>query len=249
MLSIGAAGTGAALGEHAAETRKRLAAALGLLDPGRSWHVDRTTILRIADWQGQVIATLARMGQTLMGLTASGVEEVSLGAPGASSTMPQKRNPVGPSTLLALSNQFTGLRAGLQAAAIHQHQRDGAAWFTEWMVVPQLSLSLAAALHHAKSLATDISPRPIQMHATLNDGLGLIHAEALSFALAEFMPRPEAQQVTKRLCREAEDKRAPLADLARADYPDLPADLFDPAVQIGHAQSDALNFVNRARRL
>ena len=245
----GAAGTGAALGEHAAETRKRLAAALGLLDPGRSWHVDRTPILRIADWQGQVMATLARMGQTLMGLTASGVEEVSLGAPGASSTMPQKRNPVGPSTLLALSNQFTGLRAGLQAAAIHQHQRDGAAWFTEWMVVPQLSLSLAAALHHAKSLATDISPRPIQMHATLNDGLGLIHAEALSFALAEFMPRPEAQQVTKRLCREAEDKRAPLADLARADYPDLPADLFDSAVQIGHAQSDALNFVNRARRL
>lgn len=245
----GSAGTGAALGEQAAETRKRLAGALGLLDPKRSWHVDRTPVLRIADWQGQVMATLARMGQSLIGLTASGVEEVSLGAPGASSTMPQKQNPVGPSALLALSNQFTGLRAGLQTAAIHQHQRDGAAWFTEWMVVPQLSLSLAAALHHAKLLATDISPRPVQMHATLNDGLGLIHAEALSFALAEIMPRPDAQQVTKRLCREAQDKRAPLADLARADYPDLPADLFDPATQIGHAQSDALNFVKRARRL
>ena len=35
----GAAGTGSALGPKAAETRAQLAQALGLQDPGRSWHV------------------------------------------------------------------------------------------------------------------------------------------------------------------------------------------------------------------
>jgi len=245
----GAAGTGSALGPQAAETRAALAKALGLNDPKRSWHVDRGPILRIADWQGRVMAALSHMAQSMVGLTMTGIGEIALGAPGASSTMPQKQNPVGPSAIIALGHQFTGQRATLQAAAAHQHQRDGGAWFAEWMAVPQLALSLATALHHAKTLVDGVAPHPVQMHSALTGGLGLIHAEALSFALAELMPRPEAQAVTKKLCRDAQDKQVPLGDLARADYPALPADLFDPAQQMGHAAADAQAFVARAQAL
>jgi len=245
----GAAGTGSALGAHVAETRAGLAGALGLGDPGRSWHTDRGPILRIADWQGQVTAALAHMGQTLIGLTTSEVAEITLGAAGASSTMPQKQNPVGPSAMVALGHQFTGLRAGLQNAAAHQHQRDGVAWFAEWMVVPQLALSLAAALQHAKELSKGIAPQPLQMHATLESNLGLIHAEALSFALAEMMPRPEAQAKAKALCLEARDKRVPLQRLAQADYPDLADVVFDPAQGMGQAAHDALTFATRTKSL
>ena len=245
----GAAGTASALGPHAAQTRSALAQALGLVDPGRSWHIDRAPILRVADWQGRVTAALAHMGQTLLGLTATGIEEVSLGKVGASSTMPQKQNPVAPSALLALGHQFTGLRASLQSAAAHQHQRDGAAWFTEWMVLPQLALSCAAALGHARRLTDSFGPQPIQMHTALDGGIGLVHAEALSFALTDRMPRPEAQQVSKRLCRDAQEKRVPLAELARADYPDLPEDLFDPARQMGAAPAEARAFAERVAKL
>ncbi len=245
----GAAGTGSALGPAAAETRKALAAGLGLQDPGRSWHTDRTPLLRIADWQGQVMATLAHMGQTLIGLTASEAGEVALGGSGASSTMPQKQNPVRPSALVALGHHFTGARASLQAAAVHQHQRDGAAWFTEWMVVPQLGLCLASALQHAKALSAGLTPHPVQMHAALEGNLGLIHAEALSFALADLMPRPEAQAKAKALCLDARDKRIPLPQLAFADYPDLPADLFDPAQGLGRAAAEAQAFAARAAAL
>ena len=245
----GAAGTGSALGAHVAETRAGLAGALGLGDPGRSWHTDRGPILRIADWQGQVTAALAHMGQTLIGLTTSEVAEITLGAAGGSSTMPQKQNPVGPSAMVALGHQFTGLRAGLQNAAAHQHQRDGVAWFAEWMVVPQLALSLAAALQHAKVLSKGIAPQPLQMHATLESNLGLIHAEALSFALAEMMPRPEAQAKAKALCLEARDKRVPLQRLAQADYPDLADVVFDPAQGMGQAAHDALTFATRTKSL
>ena len=63
------------------------------------------------------------------------------------------------------------------------------------------------------------------------------------------MSRPEAQAITKKLCREAQDKQVPLGDLARADYPQLSADLFDPAHQMGHAIADAKAFVARAQAL
>ena len=89
------------------------------------------------------------------------------------------------------------------------------------MVVPQLALSLAASLTHARRLSAGLTPQPVRMHNTLDGNLGLIHAEALSFALAEMMPRPEAQAKAKALCREAGEKRIPLQKLALADYPDL----------------------------
>lgn len=245
----GAAGTASALGPKAAETRAGLARALGLNDPGRSWHVDRGPVLRIADWQGRVMGALGHMAQSTIGLTMTGIGEASLGTAGASSTMPQKQNPVAPSAIIALGHQFTGQRATLQAASVHQHQRDGGAWFTEWMAVPQLALSLAAALQHAKALARGLTPHPVQMHRALTSDLDLIHAEALSFALAETMPRPEAQDITKRLCREAQEKQIPLGKLARADYPNLPEALFDPAHQSGQAAADAGAFVKRAKSL
>ncbi|MEX3314684.1 lyase family protein [Sulfitobacter sp. PS-8MA] len=245
----GAAGTASALGPGAAQTRADLARALGLHDPGRNWHADRGPILRIADWQGRVMAALAHMGQSLLGLTGSETQELALSQAGGSSTMPQKQNPVSPSVLVALNHQQGGLRASLQAAAVHQHQRDGGAWFAEWLALPQMCLGLATALNHAKTLSAEVTPHPMQMRHNLDAGLGLIHAEALSFALAERMPRPEAQRVTKALAHDALDKRVPLADLARADYPDLPADLFHPEAQLGQAPAAAKAFAARAEKL
>lgn len=242
----GAAGTAQALGPQAAQTRAALAQALGLSDPGRSWHTDRAPVLRLADWQGQVMAALAHVAQSLMALTATDVGEVALGNVGASSTMPQKHNPTGPSALLACSYAHAGLRATLQTAATHTNQRDGAAWFAEWMVVPQLTLGLAAALQHARAIVTGMVPRPVQMQGNLSGGLGLIHAEALSFALARQMPRPDAQAATKALCQEALDTQTPLRTLVAAAYPDA-GGVFEGGT--GHAADDALAFAARARAL
>lgn len=245
----GAAGTASALGADAADTRAALAKALGLGDPGRSWHVDRTPLLRITDWQGRVIAALAHMGQTVMGLTATDVAEVGLATAGASSTMPQKQNPVAASALVALSHHAMGIQATLRMAGTHQHQRDGAAWFAEWLSLPQLSLSLASALIHARALAEGVMPHPVQMHAQLVGHLGLIHAEALSFALAATLPRPEAQQVTKTLCHEAMKQNVALETLARHAYPNLPDDLFEPGAGLGQAPADAHAFAAKVAAL
>jgi len=245
----GAAGTASALGNDPAGLRRALAEALGLCDPGRSWHTDRGPVLRILDWMTQVSSTLGAMGTTLIGLTATGIDEVSLSGAGASSTMPQKQNPVRPSVMVALANQNASLRSGLAAAGMHQHQRDGGAWFTEWMLVPQIALATASALTHAITLAREVRPNTDRMNAVLSGHFDLIHAEALSFALAERMPRPDAQAATKELCQQAMAEQTSLADLARARFPDLPDTLFQPHLQLGQAPAEANRFVERVRAL
>ncbi|WP_299588656.1 lyase family protein [uncultured Tateyamaria sp.] len=244
----GAAGTSAALGADAPATRAALAEALNLKDPGRSWHTDRTPILKIASWMAQVVAALAAMGQGLIGHVSSDAGEVTLGTAGGSSTMPQKQNPVAPSVLVALNNHMTGLLATLQQAAPHQYQRDGAAWFTEWMVVPQIALCAASAVETAATLAPNIAPVPARMRDHLG-GAGLIYAEPLSFALASRMSRPDAQAATKALVTEAIAQGLPLSTVARTTYPDLPASLFEATDQMGHAPDDARAFARAVAAL
>ena len=247
MVSLSAAtGTGATYGPKAAELRSRLAETLRLGDPGRSWHTDRTPILRIADWLVRVNGALAKVGEDLIAMATAGIGEVSLGVGGASSTLPQKQNPVAASTLVALGHQARGLEATLKAGAVHKHQRDGAAWFTEWMVLPQICLGAASGLTVAKGVLEGLVPSI----KSAGDPLDLIHAEALSYALAAEMPRPEAQVATKALCKEAQERGVPLRDLVVRDYPNLETGaLFDPAKQMGHAPAAGAAFVQRVRKL
>lgn len=242
----GAAGTSSVFGDTASQLRADLACGLNLRDPGRSWHTDRGPILRLAEWFAAVTAALAGFGQTVIGLTSSETGEIRLSGAGASSTMPQKQNPVGPSALVALNHQMGSLRAGLQSASAHQHQRDGAAWFAEWMLLPQLVLTGAAALEIAKGLVVGIEAVPARMARNL-EADGFAFAEALSFALAKQMPRPDAQTVVKTLCRQAVESDQPLPIVAQAAHPDLAASLFDPTQQWGDAPAAARAFVRKVR--
>ncbi len=242
----GAAGTASALGPKAPEIRALIAEDLGLTDPGRSWHTDRTAVLRLSDWCTRVTLATGKMGEDLVELVMSGIGEVQLGGAGASSTMPQKQNPVSPSALVALSNQTVGQHNILQSAGPHKHQRDGAAWFTEWMCLPQIVLGCAASLEIAKTLVPGLSPVADKMLDPIDGNLGLIHAEALSFALAETMPRPEAQAHVKRLCKEAMDTDTSLVALVARDFPTAGIDL-SAAQQMGQSALDAAAFVRAAR--
>ncbi|WP_428926412.1 lyase family protein [Marinibacterium sp. SX1] len=242
----GAAGTSAALGDSAPQIRAALAQSLALRDPGRSWHTDRGPVLRIADWLTRLSLALGKMGEDLTLHAQSDLGEIRLGGAGGSSTMPQKQNPVGPSVLVALARQATALHGALQAAGMQRYQRDGAAWFTEWMALPQLVLGAAAGAGTALRLAGSLAPDTAAM-ARVFDGPGqMMMAEALSFALARTMPRPEAQAAVKALCREATASGRPLAEVAAGQYPDLPGDLFDPRTQMGQAPEEARAFSRRA---
>jgi 3-carboxy-cis,cis-muconate cycloisomerase len=243
MVSLGgAAGTLSAMGGRGPEVRAALAEALGLGDPGASWHAERDTVAGFSAWMAGLCASLGKIGEDLILMTQSGLAEVSISGAGASSTMPQKQNPVAPSVLVALGRQVAGLSATMQGAALHRQSRDGAAWFTEWLTLPQICISTGKALALALDLAGRLSPDVAAMRRGLEDGLGLIHAEALSFALAERMPRPEAQARVKALCAEATASGTPLSDLAARAFPGLTL-----RADLGTAPEDARAFAARAQ--
>jgi 3-carboxy-cis,cis-muconate cycloisomerase len=115
------------------------------------------------------------------------------------------------------------------------------------MCLPQIVLGAASAATTAKALAAGITPIADAMAAALDSGLDMIHAEALSFALTETLPRPEAQAAVKRLCLEANESQTQLGALAAREFPDLDTKaLFDPTRQLGHAPAEALRFAGKA---
>ena len=187
--------------------------------------------------------SLGKMGEDLIALSQSGIEEVTIAGGGASSTMPQKRNPVAPSALVALARQVIGLSATFQGAGLHRLQRDGAALFTEWLTLPQLCISTGRALDLGRDLAGRIAPDPAAMARGMDSGLGLIHAEALTFALCDRLPRPEAQAAIKALCQEALSRGVKLIDLIGRDYPgtDWAAAVSGPGI-LGQAPAEARAF-------
>ncbi len=74
------------------------------------------------------------------------------------------------------------------------------------------------------------------------DTLGLSHAEALTFALATRIPRPEAQREIADLCTRARHEGIPLPELVRGRYADLATDL----PRLGSAPDEARAFAAQA---
>jgi 3-carboxy-cis,cis-muconate cycloisomerase len=244
----GAAGTLSTMGDSGAAVRSGFAAGLGLGEQLGSWHSDRSSIAGLAGWLTQVTTTLGKMGEDLILLTQSDTGEIALGGTGASSTMPQKQNPVQPSVLVALGRTSVGLNSVIQGAAMARQQRDGAAWMSEWMTLPQVCMACAKATSIAQGLTKSMQPIPAKMMANADDGRGLIYAEALSFVLAKNMARPDAQAQVKAFCARVQAGDGSLHELATAAFPDVeltPA--FDPKEQLGLAPSEARNFAKAAR--
>lgn len=242
----GAAGTLSAMGEQGPAVRAGLAAALGLRDPGHSWHTDRSGITGFAAWLTGLMGCLGKIGEDLILLVQSGLAEVHIGGGGASSTMPQKQNPVGPSVLVALARHSIGLGATLQGAALHRQQRDGAAWFTEWLTLPQLCISTGRGLAIAVDIAARLMPDASAMAAAMADDSGLIQAEALTFLLAKTLPRPQAQAAIKDLCQEARAASVPLVQLFAQAYPNIDgATALAAGAALGQAPTEARAFAAR----
>jgi 3-carboxy-cis,cis-muconate cycloisomerase len=237
----GAAGTLSAMGPLGPAVRAALAEALGLADPGASWHSERDGIAGLAAWMAGLTASLGKIGADLVLLAQSGIAEVMVTGAGGSSTMPQKQNPVAASVLVALARQTAGLAATMQGAVVHGQQRDGAAWFTEWLTLPQLSMSTGRALSLAIEVAARIAPDPAAMARGLAQDGGIIHAEALTFALARILPRPEASAAIKALVAEVLAQKGDLLALAKARWPAL-----EVTVSLGTAPEEARAFASAA---
>ena len=242
----GAAGTLASLGDQGIAIMEALAEELRLKAPLAPWHVCRDALAETVGFLGLVSGTLAKIATDIILLAQTEVAEVAepyVAGRGASSTMPQKRNPIASEYILAAARMVQGLVPVMQGAMAQDHERATGPWQAEALVLPQAFVLAHGALLHARAIAEGLVVDAERMRANLDITHGLIVSEAVMMGLAPTLGRIEAHHVVKHACDIALSEKIPLADALQRDPAvagrlDRAAieKLIDPSNYLGSAQ-------------
>ncbi|KJX92599.1 3-carboxy-cis,cis-muconate cycloisomerase like protein [Zymoseptoria brevis] len=205
----GAAGTLASLGEGAegkgVAVRKALAEELGLGDPGITWHTARDGVAEILNFLALVGGSLGKVAMDIMVMSSNEFGEVSepfVMHRGASSTMPQKRNPISSEVVLAAS-KILRANAGLCLDAMAtDFERATGPWHLEWVAVPESFVVAVGALSQMDFAMSGLVLNAEAMGKNLASTRGLIVAERVMMELAGGMGRQKAHDVVYEACRE-----------------------------------------------
>ena len=243
----GAAGTLASLGDRGIAVMDALAAELGLGAPLAPWHVCRDALTETVGFLGLITGTLAKIATDIVLLAQTEVGEVAepyVAGRGASSTMPQKRNPIASEYILAASRMVQGLVPVMLGAMAQDHERATGPWQAEALALPQAFVLTHGALLHTRAIAEGLVVDAARMRANLEITHGLIVSEAVMMGLAPVIGRGEAHHVVKHACDIALTETVSLADAlerdpvvtARLDRAAIEK-LIDPANYLGSTQS------------
>jgi 3-carboxy-cis,cis-muconate cycloisomerase len=253
----GAAGTLAALGDKGVVVAQALADELKLAAPQMPWHAQRDNFVEFGGWLSLVTGSLAKMAQDIILLAQTEVGEVTESAEegrGGSSTMPQKSNPITSELIVAAARTNASMLSALHQAQIQEHERATHGWQVEWLVLPQMIMLTGGALNHALYLAKNLRVDAGAMGSNITRANDVILAEAAVFALAEFIPRAEADRLVKEACAVALSENKPLIQVVRemaneaAGGVDWQA-LAKPANYLGASEAFIDGMINQARKL
>ncbi len=242
----GAAGTLASLGERGLEVQQAMMQELGLGVPAATWHVARDGLAEAVNFLGLLTGSLGKVAYDVMLLASTEIGELQepfVTGRGASSTMPQKRNPISSELILAASKAVRQ-HAGLMLDALVQDlERATGPWHAEWIAIPESFVLTAGALHQAKFMLGGLVVDEQRMRRNLGMTAGLIVAEAVMMGLAPHLGRNPAHDVVYSACRAANEKGIRLAEVL-AQMPEVSAHLdrlaierlTEPANYLGAAQ-------------
>jgi 3-carboxy-cis,cis-muconate cycloisomerase len=241
---FGAGGTNAAQGPKSVEVRARVAELLGLRDTDVPWHVNRDVIAEYGYVCATICGSLAKLARDVVDLSRSEVAEVF--EPynphrGASSTMPQKVNPISSELIIGMSATASALLSVFTRVQEAGHQRAAGEWQAEWLAVPTMGTLAGSALDEAIVIAGGMRVNPERMEENLTVDGGLIMAEAQMIQLAQQLGREDAHDLLYEASTLAREKGVVLAVAlkevaASAGKSDLlPERLVSPADYLGEA--------------
>jgi 3-carboxy-cis,cis-muconate cycloisomerase len=147
----------------------RYAADLGLEAPALPWHTDRTRVAALAGALGMTAGAIAKTAGDVVLLAQTEVGEVSEAAPGGSSSMPHKRNPVAAISARACARQAPGLVATLLACMEQEHERAAGAWHAEWAPLRALLVTTGSAASWLRTCLEGLQVHADRMRANLPD--------------------------------------------------------------------------------
>ena len=244
----GAAGTLASLGDKGLEVQKAMMQELGLGVPVSTWHVARDGFAEAINLLGLITGSLGKIAYDVMIMASNEFGELYepfVKGRGASSTMPQKRNPISSELMLACAK---GVRqsAGLMLDAMVQDlERATGPWHAEWIAIPEAFILAAGALNQARFMLGGLIVDEAAMARNLDMTRGLIVAEAVMMGLAPYIGRQEAHDVVYDACRVVNEKGGRLADVLNA-MPDVSSRL-DP--KLIERLTDPANYLGMAPQM
>ena len=242
----GAAGTLASLGNRGMEVQRAVMEELGLAQPIATWHAARDGLAEAVNFLGLVTGSLGKIAFDVMLMASTEVAEVSepfVQGRGASSTMPQKRNPISSELILAAAKAVRQHAGLMLDALVQDFERATGPWHAEWIALPEAFILTGGALNQAKFMLGGLLVDEARMRKNLDMTHGLIVAEAVMMGLAPHLGRNEAHDVVYAACRAVADKGGSLA-AALAKLPQVTqhldrealAKLTDPSNYLGAAR-------------
>jgi 3-carboxy-cis,cis-muconate cycloisomerase len=257
---FGAGGTAAAMGPRAAAVRAEVAELLGLAPTDVPWHTARDGIAEACALAASLASTCVRIAREVVDLARTEVGEVhetlSHGR-GASSTMPQKANPILSESIVGMGSIAVSLVPAMLTAMQVRHERAAGEWQIEWDVIPLIMTMAAGSLGVTAEMLGGLEVDPVRMRANLDLDGGLVMAEALMMGIAPVAGRARAHALVYDLCARARREGRSLRDVVATELPPdlserLPdvATLLDPAGYLGEAEAivDAALAAWRVRR-
>lgn len=242
---FGAGGTAAALGPTSRQVRASVAQRLDLRNTDVPWHVDRDGPAEFGWLCATTAATCAKFARNVVDLSRTEIGEVFEpyeSHRGASSTMPQKVNPISSELIIGLSGVAGALASSLTRLQEAGHERAAGEWQIEWHVLPQLAVLAGSALEQAACIAQGMRVDRERMRVNLLQDSGLIMAEAQMMQLAQNIGHDRAHDLVYEAATRARRERTGLAEaltqvaVSTGDAALLPVRLVAPSDYLGEAK-------------
>ncbi|MPZ51838.1 MAG: 3-carboxy-cis,cis-muconate cycloisomerase [Acidimicrobiia bacterium] len=239
----GAGGTSAAYGPTASQVRDRVAEYLDLETTAVPWHSARDGVAEFGFVCAAIAATCVRLAREVIDLARTEIGEIRESSEvhhGASSTMPQKANPIWSEAVVGFGATAATAVSALLRAMEAGHERAAGEWHIEWDSLPRVAVACASALRLTAKVLATMSVDQEAMVRNLDADGGLIMAEALMMRLAPALGREEAHDIVYEAARRLRDREegvstlaAEVKDLAPPDASDLIEETIPPGVYLG----------------
>jgi adenylosuccinate lyase len=216
----GGVGSLSSLGAHGLDLQRRFAERLGLRAPAISWTNSRDVLAEWCALLTLVTGTADRIGHEVVNLQRGEIGELREGFVAGtvgSITMPHKRNPEIGEHLGTLARLVRHLGAALQEGLVHEHERDGRAWKTEWHAIPEATMLAGRAVELLAQLVSGLEVDAARMRANLDASGGAVLSEAFLLALAPRLGRDAAHRLIYELSIAARASGRTLIEAVRAD--------------------------------
>lgn len=207
----GAVGSLASLGpdDTGIRVRKALAIELGLTDPPITWHVARDGVAEVTNFLALLGGSMGKLALDIIVMSSNELGEVSepfIPHRGASSTMPQKRNPISSEVILAASKILRSNASLVLDSMVADFERASGPWHLEWVAIPESFVIAVGALSQTHFALSGLSVNSKQMLDNLHSTRGLIVAEAVMMGMAPHVGRQQAHDIVYEACRESIEK-------------------------------------------